>query len=363
LARVADESMDPPVNWPEVFDKCPVPIPRVDRYDVELPEFAEGPLFRALVLAEQIGYGDTWPRFVAVSPSSSVLRAMGTPEQIAYWTAPERQRTGRWGFGLSEPEFGSDTSMVATTAVRDGHEWVLNGTKSFAGADSSMMAVFATIDKAAGSAGIRSFMVPMDSPGVQVVRRNDPKLGVRCDTTSQIAFDDVRIPVDYMIGWTEEHGEDVNRGRNGAMKALNTNRPTITMRAVGNAQAAIDVTREELQSRRDGFTPRRWAKLEDELAVMDATLDRARHACYYAQALGERGIVNKAEVSVAKVYGPETMERVIKRCMEFLGPDGSSYDFLLEKWYRDVKTYDIVEGTGQIQRLVLARTMLGRLAG
>jgi acyl-CoA dehydrogenase len=123
------------------------------------------------------------------------------------------------------------------------------------------------------------------------------------------------------------------------------------------------VTVAELESRKGGFTASRWRSITDSVAVMTLALERSKRMILTSQDLVDRKIPDRSVTAMAKAYAPETAERIIRRCMQLLGPDGTSEDLLLEKWYRDVKILDIFEGTGQIQRLIIGRGLMGRAAG
>ena len=367
-ARQADTQHAPPENWREILDGCPVPIGRVDLPEPSpLPDFEEGFWVSNLVMYENLNYGDLWPlALLNTNIGHLVVDAMGTPEQIERWYKPAIEEGQGWAFALTEPGFGSDTSQVATTATRDGDTWILNGSKIYCsnGASADFISVFATTDKALGPKGIHAFVVPRDTPGCLVAKANEDKLGVRSWLTSEMVFDNCVIPVENQLGWSPD-GQSGGRtaGRGGALATLSHNRPNMSAIVIGLAQASIDVTTDLLTERRLGFTPRRWSAATDDLALMNASLQRARRMNARAQFLVDQGNPNPSASAAAKAYAPETAERVIARCMQLLGPDGYSQDLLLEKWYRDAKIIDIFEGTGQIQRIVVARSLMGRLAG
>ena len=255
---------------------------------------------------------------------------MGTPEQVDRWYRPAVEDGVQWAFALTGPGFGSDTTLVATTAVRDGDNWVLNGTKTYCsnGASADFITVFAATDKSLGSKGIHAFAVPRDAPGLFVTKPNEDKLGVRSWLTSELHFDDCVIPVENKLGWTPD-GSVVGRrqaGRGGALATLSHNRPNMAAIAVGLGQASIDLTTGLLKERRLGFTTMRWAAVQDDLELMNVSLQRARRMSARAQFLVDQGKPNPSASAAAKAYAPETVERVIRRCMQLLGPEGFSQD-------------------------------------
>ncbi len=376
-ARAADERHGPPDNWKAILDSCPVAIGRRDAKAKPLPDFTDGKWVRDLVITEALTYGDLWVNDVQGSGIGHLtVKIMGTQEQIARWYRPIVDRGGQAAFALTEPGFGSDTSMVSTTATRDGDTWVINGTKMYCsgGATCEYVVVFANVDRSLGASGIKAFVVEAGTPGMIIAKANEDKLGIRSWQTTELLFDECAVPVDHMLGWTSDDevvsdsGSKATQpttrsGRGGALGALAQNKPNISAMGLGVTQAAIDITRERLAIMCDGFTDARWAKISNELDQMDAALHRIRRVNWGAQSLLDRGMANKSEASVSKAFGPPTFERVIRRCMQFLGPDGSSKELLLEKWYRDVKILDIFEGSAQVQRIIIGRTLMGAEAG
>ncbi|MFG2039846.1 acyl-CoA dehydrogenase family protein [Dactylosporangium sp. NPDC048998] len=367
-AREADTRHARPDNWSEILDTCPVPLGRAGKGEADaLPRVPDGEWIRALVFHESLNYGDPWMYgSVGNGIGHLVVEAMGTPEQIERWYDPVVRDGTCTGFALTEPQFGSDTSLVATTARRDGDMWVLSGVKLYCsqGAIADYTTVFATTDRDQGPAAIKAFVVPRETRGYVVVKENEEKLGMRSWMTSQLAFDECAIPLENMLGCGPDgEGSPRQSGRGGALAALNNNRPNMAAIAVGLARASLDVAGQELKSRSLGFTPQRWAAVQRELALMRTAIDRGRRMAYRSQDAVQRGRPDRAISAMGKAYAPETAERVIRRCMQLLGPDGTSQDLLIEKWWRDCKILDIFEGTGQIQRLLIARGLMGRAAG
>ena len=374
-ARQADTDHAPPDNWREILDTCPVAIGRRDKRDVAPPpDFPEGRWVRELVVTESLAYGDFWvSNVLGAGIGHLVVRLMGTPAQIDRWYRPIVDEGGQTAFALTEPQFGSDTSMVATTATRDGDTWVLNGTKMYCsmGGTGTYVVVFATTDKTLGPAAVKAFVVPQGTPGLIIAKMNEDKMGIRSALTSELLFDGCAVPVDHQLGWTgdseparnEKGTPQTPSGRGGALGALAQNKPNMSAMGIGFTQASIDVASELLQERRTGFAPRRWSVIEAELTNMNLALERSRRVNFQAQFLMDQGRPNKTEASMSKAYGPPTFERIIRRCMQLLGPDGTSNELLLEKWYRDSKIIDIYEGSGQVQRIIIGRTLMGADAG
>jgi acyl-CoA dehydrogenase len=372
LARQADTDHAVPANWRTLIETCPVSLgPGDPRPDMPKPTFAEGHWVQRLVTIEALCYGDHW----IIHPMGQgighlVVEAMGTPAQIERWYTPIMNGSGSTAFALTEPQFGSDTSMVATTATRDGDTWVLNGSKMYCslGATADYVVVFATTDASLGPSAIKAFVVEAATPGMVIAKPNEDKLGIRCWVTSELVFDGCAIPLDHQLGHDASASPDpattgaTRSGRSGALSALSQNKANMTAIGVALAQASVDLTTERLTAERGEFTDRRWAVVEAELEQMNQALERARRINIRAQWLHDSGANSKLESSVAKGYGPPTIERIIRRCIQLIGPDATSQDLLLEKWYRDVKILDIFEGSGQVQRVILGRAIFGSSA-
>jgi acyl-CoA dehydrogenase len=365
-ARQADEEHSLPANAADIVDTCPVPLPRYDRPGRALPSFSDGDGVRDLVFYETSSYCDAWlSEALNAGIGHVVVKLLGNPDQVEKWYEPIAAGGGRTAFGMSEPGAGSDTGRIATTAVRHGDEWVINGTKMYCslGAVADYTVVFATTDKAAGRSAIKAFVVERDNPGVFIVRANEEKLGLRCWITSQVAFDECVVPAANLLGSADGSAAAAS-GQSAALNALNGNRPNVSAMSIGFAQAALDTTTELLTEQRASYAPHRWSLVQTQLENMSAALNRSRRLNYVAQwnRSYDGGSAGRRAASIAKAYGPPTSERVIRYCMHLLGPEGTSKELLLEKWYRDVKILDIFEGTGQIMKMLISRDMMGRAA-
>jgi acyl-CoA dehydrogenase len=243
---------------------------------------------------------------------------------------------------------------------------VINGSKIYcSGAvGGEYVTVFATTDKSLGAKGIAAFVVPRGTPGMIITKPNESKLGIRSWQTSALSFENCVIPVENRIGYSADPNfKPRSSGQGGALAALANNRPNMSAMAIALAQASLDVTTGLLKEQKAGFAPHRWTLVETELERMNVALDRGRRMNFKAQFLVDAGKPDRAASAAAKAYAPQTVDRVIRRCMQLLGPEGTSQELLLEKWYRDVKIMDIFEGSGQIQRIVVGRTLMGRTVG
>jgi acyl-CoA dehydrogenase len=362
LARQADTAHALPDNWDKVLDTCPVPLIHPGHEPDIFSGFSDGLGICGLTYYESLSYGDIW-LFDALNGGIGhfVVDAIGTPDQVERWYRPIIEQGGKTGFGMSEPGVGSDTSRIETSAKRDGDMWIINGTKMYCslGADAEYIVVFATTDKAQGRNAIKAFVVEKGTPGMHIVRRNEDKLGLRCWVTSQIAFDDCIVPAENMLGCSANGDAPDPRSLAAGLSRLNFNRPNVSAIGIGLARASLELATAMLQEQRAGFAPHRWAVIENELEQMNFMLTRSRLLNLRAKWMEDVQVNNRVEASMAKAYAPPTSERIIRRCMQLLGPDGTSTELLLEKWYRDVKILDIFEGTGQIMRVLIGRALMG----
>ena len=248
----------------------------------------------------------------------------------------------------------------------DGDEWVLNGEKIFVttGCRAEGVVVWATIDKSAGRAGIKSFLVEKGTPGF-VVAHKEKKLGIRADDTAAYVFQDCRIPRGNLLGGDEGIPKESSGGFRGVMKTFNMTRPAVAALGLGMAQAALDFTREQLAG--GGLSTSSYgAGLRGQIArrraassELEALHEAAMLTVLRAAWLSDQGKPNNLEASIARPRAAARCAQITQGCIELLGPLGISREHLLEKWFRDVRITDIYEGTGQIQHLIIARTILG----
>ncbi len=258
---------------------------------------------------------------------------------------------------ISEAGAGSDPAAMLTTARRDGDEYVLNGTKvwiSMAG-PSSLYTVLAKTDPAAGARGVSAFLVRKDDPGFSVGKKED-KLGIKGSPTCQVHFDDCRIPADRLIG-TE------GKGFTYAMQAFDHTRLVVGAQAVGIAQGAIDVATAYMKEREQFGKPiGAFQGLQFMLADMAIETQAARQLVYAAAAKADRGDADLTLFSsMAKCKAGDVAMAVTTDAVQVLGGYGYVKDYPVERFMRDAKITQIYEGTQQIQRVVIARQLLGRL--
>ncbi|WP_447749194.1 acyl-CoA dehydrogenase family protein [Pseudomonas nicosulfuronedens] len=280
------------------------------------------------------------------------IAKFGNDEQKHQFLVPLARGEMIGAFALTEPQAGSDASFLKTRARRDGDHYVLNGSKQFitSGKHAGVVIVFAVTDAAAGKKGISAFIVPTDTPGYRVVRVED-KLGQHASDTCQIAFDDVRIPVGYLLG---EEGQ----GYSIALANLEGGRIGIASQAVGMARAAFEYARDYAHERETFGKPIiQHQAVAFRLSDMATEIAVARQMVHHAASLREAGLPCLTEASMAKLFASEMAERVCSAAIQTLGGYGYLQDFPVERIYRDVRVCQIYEGTSDVQRLVIARSL------
>jgi acyl-CoA dehydrogenase len=316
------------------------------------------------VMTALIAMGQTWGDYSVRMRrqkgglGNSALQAAGTPEQKQKWGHLTL------AMAITEPGCGSDPSQVRMTAVLDGDHWVLNGEKIFVttGCRAEGVIVWATVDRSAGRAGIKSYLVEKGTPGFTVAHK-EKKLGIRADDTAAYVFQDCRIPRGNLLGGDESTPKDGSGGFRGVMKTFNMTRPMVAAIGLGMAEAALDFTRDAL--RQAGIEVKYGPGIAGQPAAaerflrLEAAFEASRLAILRACWLAQEGQPNNDEASVAKAKTGAAVREITQGCIEILGPMAISREHLLEKWFRDVRITDIYEGTGEIQRLIMARSLLG----
>ncbi len=257
-------------------------------------------------------------------------------------------------YALSEREAGSDAAAMKTRARRDGNDWVLNGTKCWItnGGESSWYTVMAVTDPEKGASGISAFAVHRDDPGF-VVGGKEKKLGIKGSPTVELHFEDCTVPDDRIIG-------EPGSGFKTALATLDHTRPTIGAQAVGLAQGALDEATNYVKERRQfGKAISDFQGVQFMLADMAMRTEAARHMVYVAAARAERGEGDLGFISAAaKCYASDAAMSVTTDAVQLLGGAGYTRDFPVERMMRDAKITQIYEGTNQIQKMVMARSML-----
>jgi len=289
---------------------------------------------------------------------------MGTEEQKDEFRkllkgADEKGHVKVAAMALSEPATGSDISGLKTQARQDGDHWVIRGSKQWItnGQSASVYVVWAQTDERAGRAGVRGFIVARGTPGL-VPGKKETKLGIRASETAQVHFEDVRVHKDMMLGIAQEASAG---GLADTKKMLDSTRPVVGSQAVGIARAAYEFLLERVKGGSLHGTPMASHQhIMFELAEMQMEIAASRLLAHRAAWLADHHLDNVAEASMAKAHGARTAQYVTTRAMTLLGEEALEPGHPVEKWYRDAKIYDIFEGTGQIQRRIISKTMTGQ---
>ena len=314
--------------------------------------------YMSLVLAlEEIAAGDgATSTIVSVQNSlpCGILNRFGTEAQKEAWLKPLACGEKLGCFCLTEPHVGSDASAIRTTAVREGDEWVLNGVKQFitTGKHADVAIVFAVTDKVAGKKGITCFLVPANAPGY-LVGRIEEKMGQKASDTTQILFENCRIPADSLVGMEGE-------GYRIALSNLEAGRIGIAAQCLGMARAALEAAVKYAQERESFGKPIfEHQAVNFRLADMATQLEAARQLVWHAASLKDAGRPCLKEASMAKLFASEMAERVCSDAIQVHGGYGYVTDFPVERIYRDVRVCQIYEGASDIQRLVIGRALGG----
>jgi acyl-CoA dehydrogenase len=272
---------------------------------------------------------------------------------------------------ITEPGAGSDSAAITMTARLDeeSNEWVLNGEKIFvtsglmaAQESDGFVVVWATLDRSAGRAGIKSFVVEAGTPGMKVTKVEE-KLGVRASDTASIVFEDCRIPYDNILGSPEVKQRSSTKGFKGVMLTFDASRPLVAASAMGIARATIEFVKKTLAEEgieiRYDVPRHKLTALERDVLDMEAQYKAAWLLTLRAVSMLDQRMPNALESSMCKVKAGKAVTLITQKAVEILGPLGYSRELLVEKWMRDAKINDLFEGTGQINTLIVARRILG----
>jgi alkylation response protein AidB-like acyl-CoA dehydrogenase len=308
-----------------------------------------------VLVLEELSRGDAGVGVtVAVHTSACTLPILrfGTDEQRSRFVPPLARGEVLGAFALTEPESGSDAGSLRTRAERDADEWVITGTKQWItnGADAGTFVLFARTDpETAGARGVSAFV--LDAEHVRVTREEE-KLGLNSSSTVDLALEGARVGADRLL-----HEEQ--KGFHVAMATLDGGRIGIAAQALGIAQAAYETARAyALERRQFGRRIADFQAIQWKLADMATEIDAARLLVYRAAWLKQEGRPHTAEGAKAKVYASEMATRQTAEAIQILGGYGYTKEFPVERYYRDAKITEIYEGTSEIQRLVIARSVL-----
>jgi acyl-CoA dehydrogenase len=285
---------------------------------------------------------------------NSAIAAVANDEQ-------KERFAGKWAaMAITEPEAGSDSAAIRTTAILDGDEYVLNGEKIYvtSGDRAELIVVWASLDPKIGRSAIKSFVVRRDNPGLKLDRL-EHKLGIKASDTANFILTDCRVPKEDLLGSPEI---DTKKSFSGVMKTFDNTRPLVAGMAVGLAKACLDETRTILEEAGVEIDYDRPVNVQSAAAAefieLEADYESARLLMLEAAWMADNKKLNSLEASYSKAKAGRTGTDVALRCVALAGAAGYSESSLLEKWARDAKILDIFEGTQQIQLLIIARQML-----
>jgi acyl-CoA dehydrogenase len=363
--------------WPVARDTQARALERLRSDGGDKPK-REGPgiaNLRLIYTVEQLSWGDVG--IYLCMPSAALagyaIDAAGTKEQRLKFL--QRFAEGDkpvWGaMGMTEPGAGSDTSAIQMTARLDPstNEWVLNGEKIFMTSgklaleeSNGLIVVWATLDRSAGRAGMRAFVVEAGTPGVRVTKV-EKKHGIRASDTAAVVFDNARVPFDHLLGDPNIQQKTAGGGAfKNAMATFDASRPMVAASAIGVGRAALEFVKETLKKEgidipygkpKHAMTAVQWDVID-----MEAQLKAAWLLTLRATSLLDHGQHNSLEASMAKTKAGRAVTLVCQKAVEMLGPMGYSREYLVEKWMRDSKINMIYEGTDQINLLIVARRIL-----
>ncbi len=270
---------------------------------------------------------------------------------------------GKWAaMAITEPEAGSDSAAIRTTAVLDGDEYVLNGEKIYvtAGERAELVVVWATLDRSQGRAAIKSFVVERSNPGL-ILDRLEHKLGIRASDTAAFRLENCRVPAEDLLGSPEI---DTKKSFAGAMQTFDNTRPLVAGMAVGLARACLERTQELLADAGVDVDydrpPHSQSAAVAELIELESDWEASQLLTLQAAWMADNSKPNSLQASYAKAKAARSCVEIALRCVALCGTVGYGEDELLEKWSRDAKILDIFEGTQQIQLLIIARQLLGK---
>ena len=348
---------------------------RRDMYGLELIQQFATDGMSAVLYAEEIHWGCAG---IALALSASSLAAAGiasagTPEQVAQWV-PQCYGLGDeiklGAYAVTEPQAGSDVKSLRTTAKRDGDDWILNGTKVFIsnGGIADVTVVVANVAPELGHRGQASFIVEKGTPGFNQGKKED-KLGIRASQTTELILEDVRLPMDNLLGGIDKLEAKLERARNGersgssnALATFEVTRPLVGASAIGIARAAYEWTLDWLEGKAEGFDGSdpepllEQQRIQQVLADVATEIDAARLLVQRAAWMGRSGVpMTGGQGSMSKLKAGDVAMWATTTLMDIVGPEASLADHPLEKFFRDAKIYQLFEGTAQVQRLVIAR--------
>lgn len=369
LAREAD-NLGPPERAKEVIEKCPVgncpldfvmigPAVRGREDDIEYTRSLEGGgAYLGLLCMEEMNVGDGWgwQSLPGNNLGERAVRLLGNSDQVHRWAdGILRGEYSVTSICMTEDHCGLDLSQIKTTAVQSEGGWILNGEKRFIshGAYADYLVVFAQTQVGSGLRGIRAFIVEPGDEGFEVVKYSEDKFGTRYYPASTLRFNNVWLPEERML-------ENTNFGE--FMNILNGSRPFCVAIGLGSARGMLEYAVNWRNSNNRPVSQRFRQQFQDQVDQMRGGLDSVRRMILRAGRIHDSGVPDPVIAHKAKAFALPILERVAFRSMQLMGPEAWSKAHLMEKWYRDAKTNDIIEGTGNMHRIYIARSEYGSAA-
>lgn len=289
----------------------------------------------------------------SISLACYPIYKFGTEEQKKRFVMPQTRGEKLCAFSLTEPGAGSDITALETTAVRQGNDYVINGTKIFItnGAEAGTILTFATIDKSKRHRGITAFIVERDTPGFSLSRKED-KLGIRASSTAELLYEDCRVPAKNRLG---EEGQ----GFQVAMEAIDSSRIMVAAQAIGIARAAFEASLNFAKDRQQFGGPiSNNQAIQWKLADMATFVNAARLLTYQAAYLKDKGLPFVKEAAMAKLFASEAAMNITTQAIQVHGGYGYTKEYPVERFFRDAKITEIYEGTSEMQRMTIAKNLL-----
>lgn len=328
-----------------------------------------------MLMVEMLSWGDAGIYLCLPSPAlgGAAIEAVGTTEQkLRLLSRFAEGDKPVWGaMAITEPGAGSDNSSMSTTAVFDEetNEWVINGEKIFITSgklaleeSNGLVIVWATVNKDAGRAGIKPFVVEAGTPGVSI-GKVEIKHGIRASDTAVIVFNNARIPADNILGSADVQASKEDKGFKGAMATFDASRPLVAASTLGVGRAALELLKEKLAENGVEIPYdqpyHKLTAIQRDVLEMEAEWRAAYLLTLRSISMLDQGQHNSLEASMAKVKSGKVVTEIAQKAVGLLGSMGYSREWLAEKWMRDAKIGDIYEGTGQINTLIVARRILG----
>jgi acyl-CoA dehydrogenase len=310
------------------------------------------------VLMEYLGHADAGLALSLPGPGLAAppVLALAGPGQQAAFFRDFNSDTPRWGaFAITEPDCGSDATAMRMTATETAQGWRLNGTKCFItnGARADCIVAFATVNRRQGRYGIRAFLVSGDTPGL-VVSRIERMTGLRASQLAVLSFADCELPAEALLRRDDEHA--LHDAFSGAQQAWDYFRPLLSSIMIGTCRRVRDELAAFFDTGGLPATPHlRVADVNDRLLDIDRRITVARLLCHHSAWKTDRQLGTSMDASITKAYASRIAAHITREALELAGLEGIAAHPALEQSYRDAKAYDIMEGTGELQRLMIAR--------